>query len=71
MKALTKPRICAVCPICGEEYNTPPALSRADGKTLICPDCGIREALSSIGVEPDEHEKILDTIHEHTRGKHL
>lgn len=71
MKAPTKPRICAVCPICGEEYNAPPALSRADGKSLICPDCGIREALTSIGVEPNEQEKILDTIHEHTRSNKL
>jgi len=66
MKTPTDARISAVCPICGEEYDAPPALSRTDGKTLICPDCGIREALTSIGVEPNEQEKILDTIHEHT-----
>lgn len=57
----------AECPLCGATYQAPPALSRADGKTLICPDCGIREALSSIGVDPEEQEKILDTIHQHTQ----
>ena len=59
MKTPTEARINAVCPICGETYNAPPALSRTDGKTLICPDCGIREALTSIGVAPEEQEKIL------------
>lgn len=27
-----------------------PALSREDNQTLICPDCGTREALASMGV---------------------
>ena len=40
-----------------------PALSRTDNETLICPDCGIRQALDSIGVGRDEQESILDTIH--------
>lgn len=56
-----------ICPLCGATFDRPPALSRADGKTQICPDCGIREALTSIGVPPDEQEKILDTIHQHTK----
>ena len=30
-------------------------------------DCGTREALESIGVEPEEQEKILGTIHSCTR----
>lgn len=55
-----------VCPKCGKPYSTPPALSRVDNVTLICSDCGTREALDSIGVKPDEQEKILNTIHEHT-----
>lgn len=67
MKTTTEAQIFAVCPICGETYNAPPALSRADGTSLICPDCGIREALTSIGVQPEEQEKIIATIHEHTR----
>ena len=53
----------AVCPRCGKEYTGRPALSRADNQTPICPDCGTREALESIGVDSTEQEKILDTIH--------
>ena len=56
----------AVCPRCGNVYHDPPALSRLDNKTLICPDCGTREALSSIGVETDEQDKIIGIIHSHT-----
>ena len=40
------------------------ALSRSDGVTAICPDCGKREALESIGVAEEEQEKILDIIHQ-------
>ena len=53
----------AVCPKCGNAYSGHPALSRLDNETLICPDCGVREALDSIGVPPEEQEKIIDTIH--------
>lgn len=58
-----------VCPKCGNAYHGVPALSRADSKTEICPDCGILESLESIGVEAGEREEILDTIHRHT-GRH-
>lgn len=51
------------CPLCGKTYSERPALSRKDSQTLICPDCGTREALESIGVGPEEQEKILETIH--------
>ena len=52
-----------VCPKCGQPYKGRPALSRYDGKTLICPDCGVREALESIGVDVIEQEEILAAIH--------
>lgn len=52
-----------ICPRCGNAYHGVPSLSRADNETLICPDCGTREALESIGVDAQEQEKILDTIH--------
>ena len=52
-----------ICPRCHKAYRGVPALSRADGQTLICPDCGTREALGSIGVESAEQERILDSIH--------
>lgn len=51
-----------ICPKCGAEYKGVPALSRVDNSP-ICPDCGTREALESIGVCLEEQEKILATIH--------
>lgn len=57
----------SVCPRCGRSFCEPPALSRLDNKTLICPDCGTREALDSIGVKPDEQEQILAAIHRRRR----
>ena len=51
-----------ICPICGMEYTGHPALSRDDNKTLICPDCGTRQALESIGVGAIEQEEIIQTI---------
>lgn len=52
----------AACPRCGRTYTERPATAR-DGSGPICPDCGTREALESIGVGKDEQERILDTIH--------
>ena len=53
-----------VCPLCGNSYAEPPALSRTDNETLICPDCGIRQALYSIGISAEEQEKIISIIHQ-------
>ena len=50
----------SVCPRCGQAYREHPALSRLDNETLICPDCGTREALDSIGVKPKEQEQIIE-----------
>ena len=52
-----------VCPLCGKAYAEPPALSRTDNETFICPDCGIRQALESIGISIEEQDKILSIIH--------
>ena len=65
MKTEANARI-KICPYCGNAYHGASALSRADGKTSICPDCGTREALNSIGVAESEQEKIIDTIHKYT-----
>ena len=54
-----------VCPLCGCTYTEAPALSRTDNETLICPDCGTRQALQSIGISAEEQEKILSIIHQH------
>ena len=53
-----------VCPLCGKTYAEPPALSRTDNETLICPDCGVRQALDGIGISTEEQEKILSIIHQ-------
>lgn len=53
----------AVCPRCGQTYHGRPAVSRADNKTPLCPDCGTREALESIGVDVEEQDSILASIH--------
>ena len=53
-----------VCPLCGKAYAEPPALSRTDNETRICPDCGTRQALDSIGISPEEQEKILAILHQ-------
>ena len=56
-----------ICPRCGASYGRAPALSRTDGRTLICPDCGTREALASMGVSREEQEEIIKTIHRSTQ----
>jgi predicted RNA-binding Zn-ribbon protein involved in translation (DUF1610 family) len=38
-----------ICPRCGKEYTGYPALSRKDNETPICSDCGMEEALESMG----------------------
>lgn len=51
-----------ICPLCNQEYTERPAVSRIDGVTAICPDCGTRQALESIGVNVEEQDKILQAI---------
>lgn len=51
MKARPKKKKVAgmkLCPSCNGEYFEPPALSREDNKTYVCPSCGIREALAAL-----------------------
>lgn len=58
-----------ICPKCGKHYHGAPALSREDNETLICPDCGTREAMEDISVNSAEQEQILATIHRcHNNG---
>ena len=56
-----------VCPLCGRSYGEAPALSRTDNETLICSDCGTRQALESIGIDAEEREKIISIIHQSYR----
>lgn len=58
----------SVCPKCGNAYHGAPALSRMDNHTSICPDCGTREALDSLGVSIEEQNEIIATIHRYERN---
>lgn len=51
------------CPICGKKFSEPPALSRVDDHTLICPRCGTREALQSAGFSEDTIHLFLAFIY--------
>lgn len=49
------------CPICGRQVERLLALSRTDNKTMICEECGTREALESLpsgALTPQERRKI-------------
>ena len=56
------------CPICGKVFTDPPALSRKDNKTQICPDCGVDEALEAFyeadGRSMEDLKKAKEVIHE-------
>lgn len=50
------------CPKCGKEVNRLLALSRADNKTMICDECGTKEALDAAGLT--EGSSMRDSINE-------
>ena len=52
-----------ICPICGATSIEPPALSRQDDKTRICPECGIMEALTAAGIPTETQKEIIKAIH--------
>lgn len=56
------PAVPQICPHCGRKFKAPPAISRVDNKTEICPLCGTREALDALGIDRLEQEHILATI---------
>lgn len=50
-----------ICPKCGRSFGRLLALSRIDNKTMICDECGTKEALDSLpqGVlSPQERARI-------------
>ena len=51
----------ALCPICGQEYSAPSAVSRFDNKTLICPAYEVRQVLSAAGIKSEMAEEIVNT----------
>ena len=52
-----------ICPVCGGPLTAHPALSRKDNKTEVCPDCGIRQALSDFGMDESKQAEILALVH--------
>lgn len=52
-----------ICPVCGGPLTAHPALSRRDNKTQVCPDCGIRQALTDFGMDAAEQEEIIALNH--------
>lgn len=46
------------CPICGQSYSEPSAVSRLDNRALICSSCGIREAVAGL-LKPEDIEEIV------------
>ena len=53
------------CPLCDKIYFEAPALSRTDGKTALCSDCGIRQGMDAAGFSKEEQDKILAIIHQY------
>ena len=59
-----------VCPLCRKEYDGVPALPRTDNETLICPECGTREAIDaalsvpefSAGMTEQEKEEYKENV---------
>ena len=51
-----------ICPRCGQIYRTRSAIAR-DGSGDICPDCGIFDALDTIGMNKAEQQKILMAVY--------
>ena len=53
-----------ICTLCHRTYSEAPALSRTDNKTLICSECGTRQALQSVGLPIEEQEQIIKAIYD-------
>ena len=55
-----------ICPKCNKPYTEPPALSRRDNNTYICPACGTEEALEDalkIGlVSEEDAREIMELV---------
>ena len=49
-----------ICSKCGREYNCPPAISRVDNKTEICPVCGVAEAV--VVLPEEEQQQIIADV---------
>lgn len=59
------------CPICGKDYTEPPAISRKDNETEICPACGTLEALEAAGLSEEAKAEILKAAQEASKGANV
>ena len=50
------------CPICGKTYFERPALSRRGDHRMICPDCGMREALEDYEAAKTAEKKNAENV---------
>lgn len=50
------------CPECGKSYSLPPAISRKDNRTEICPRCGQIEAYLAAGISRQRAEQLADEV---------
>ena len=55
------------CPKCGKETEWLRALSRVDNKTMICDECGTKEALDAAGLT--EGSSVREAIIQSTRTR--
>lgn len=54
------------CPKCGREFDRLLALSRDDNKTMICDECGTKEALRDFNVHVHQNRRL--TPYEKTKA---
>lgn len=47
------------CPKCGRDYERLLALSRRDNQTMICDECGTKEALEDFAEYQSKHRKTV------------
>ena len=52
-----------ICPLCGRAYDEPPALSRVDNQTDICPRCGMMEALAAMPRRETPQERTRRAVY--------
>lgn len=57
-----------VCMRCGKAFDYPPAVSRADGESVLCRVCSASEALEAVGISEEEMEPILSEVSIHENG---
>lgn len=48
------------CPKCGKSFYGRPALSRQDNITLICPACGLKEAIDAMDVSELKKKELFE-----------